>query len=134
MSIALRGVQRDALYDLLLTQLGTFDDLRCAYERDADVETCYALGRMVTDALRLIMDGGLGWGSSSRGKVVELSLPEDELRSILGRIHENANRLHEGAQPEHEQKRSEWKRVIQARKACADALQQLAENHGAGRT
>jgi hypothetical protein len=128
------GEQRDALYQVLLTQLSTFDDLRMAYERpEADSETSCVLGRMVADALRLIMDGGVGWGDSSAVETVGLELPEQELRSILSNVRDSAIRLLEALRPEYEEKLVRLQEVELARDACTDALAQIderAENCG----
>jgi hypothetical protein len=118
--------QRDGLYQVLLTELSTFDDLRSAYERkEADIETSERLGRMVADALRLIVDGGVGWGDLSSAERVKLTLPESELGPLLDRVRSAAVSLLEALQPEYEEKLELLKEVEVARDACTAVLGQI---------
>lgn len=121
--ISISGKQRDGLYQVLLTQLSTFDDLRSAYERgDADIEKSKMLGRMVADALRLIMDGGVGWGDLSGADRVELTLPESELQELLGRVRCAADRLIDALKLEHEEAVEKLEEVELGRDACTEVL------------
>lgn len=123
------GAQRDALYQVLITQLSTFDDLRMAYERaEADTRTSSVLGRVVSDALRLIVDGGVGWGDSSEAERVILTLPAGELRPILARVRGAAVSLLEALRPEYEEKLAQLDEVERARDACSELLARLGEN------
>lgn len=124
--IAITGAQRDALYQELLNDLSGFGDLRDLYEGEVpDLEACWRTGRRMADALRLIQDGGLGWGdvTSEAGDLVVLTLPADELRGILGRqlhsiiLHQELNR--------DDLERDEEQRVRLAREACESARDQM---------
>ena len=63
--IIISADQRNALYRLLLGDFSVARDLEAACGRgeQSDMEECYRLGRRVTDCMRLIQDGGLGWGT-----------------------------------------------------------------------
>lgn len=127
-SVTITGAQRDALYQVLITQLSVFDDLRLAYERrDVDIALSNSLGRMVADAIRLIMDGGIGWGDISAADSVELTLSEPELRSILGGVRCASVKLLEALRPEFEEKLAKLQGIELARDACTHALTQLSE-------
>lgn len=123
MGITISAEQRDALYSLVLDELTAFDDLRMAYARD-DLEAAHRLGRRVSDGLRLIVDGGLGWGSRASGPV-ELTLPPEELRRILTRLRRSAVNLYEAMRPEQEQVKEEWAEVGRAKDTCAEVLGQI---------
>jgi hypothetical protein len=130
MGISITGTQRDSLYQVLLTELSVFDDLRTAYERlDADSETSDKLGRMVADALRLIMDGGVGWGDQSHEEKVELTLPDGELQLVLARVRCAANRLLVALRPEYEERLEKLKEVELARETCSEVLVQLRRRY-----
>ncbi len=121
----LSGTQRDALYALIMAGFGALSELENATMIDDDLETCYRLGRRVTDTLRLIVDGGLGWGETLGRDAVSLMLPADELRRILSQIRRDAIGFQEGMRDEYEDKRDEWETGKLAQSACTDALEQL---------
>jgi len=52
-------------------------------------ESCYQWGRKISDGLRLIMDGGLGWQQRTVGPTV-LTSPTVELLRIFSRLGERA--------------------------------------------
>ncbi len=118
------GAQRDALYALIMAEFGALSELEKATVTD-DLETCYRLGRRVTDALRLIADGGLGWGETTAQDAISLTLPADELRRILSEMRRGAISFQEGMRDEYEDKRDEWETGKLAQSACTDVLEQL---------
>lgn len=124
MAITISAEQRDALYSLILDELTAFDDLRMAYAAE-DLEAAHRLGRRVSDGLRLIVDGGLGWGAHACDPV-ELTLPPDELRRILTNLRRSAVNLYEAMRPEQEEVQAEWAEVKRAQDACAEALEQIS--------
>jgi hypothetical protein len=123
-TVTISSLQRDALYALLMAGFGELSDLERATMTD-DLETCYRLGRRVTDALRLIVDGGLGWGETTGQESATLALPPDDLRRILNEIRRGAVHFQKGVQPEYEEKRDEWELGALALSACTEALEQL---------
>lgn len=123
MGITISAEQRDAVYSLVLDELNAFEDLRLAYEAD-DVETSYRLGRRVGDGLRLIVDGGLGWGTRAAGPI-ELTLPPDDLRRIFANLRRNAIGLYEAMRPEQEELQAEWAEIKQVQETCSEVLGQL---------
>lgn len=123
MGITIAAEQRDALYSLVLDELNAFEDLRLAYETD-DVETSYRLGRRVGDGLRLIVDGGLGWGARAAGPV-ELTLPPDDLRRIFSNLRRSAIGLYEAMRPEQEELEAEWAEIKRVQETCSEVLEQL---------
>jgi hypothetical protein len=123
MGVTISAEQRDALYTLVLDELTGYEDLRIAYEAD-DLEASYRLGRRVSDALRLIVDGGLGWGTRAAGPV-ELTLPPEDLRRIFSNLRRNAATLYEAMRPEQEEVAAEWAEIKQVRETCGEVLEQL---------
>ena len=125
----LSRAHRDALYAELLTGLGEAADLQTigASARPEDATTCERIGGRLAAILRLIQDGGLGWGYPERDDAVELTLPSDELRRIMGSlrrlfvVHQEANRS------DREQTESEWQQAAEARAACTAVLEQIGE-------
>lgn len=129
--VTISAAQRNALYRLILIDLSGFIDLQTAFDGEkADLETCYRLGRRVTDGLRLIQDGGLGWGNETPGELVELTLPAEELRRILTEQQDQLVAHREATRPEREDTEAEWQLDATALSACEDALSQLAGGGG----
>lgn len=133
--VVISPAHRDALYRETLVDLDALEDLREEYQsEEPDLEACEQIGRRVTDALRLIQDGGLGWGYPSEGEPssgkVELTLPAEELRrAIVGK----RSRLAQAAQmrqAEREAGECEWEQSDKAREACTAILDQLGEAGG----
>jgi hypothetical protein len=125
--IIISRTHRDALYAELLTALSQFPDLDTlsASGRPEDIEECERIGRRLGEALRLIQDGGLGWGYPQGDGPVELMLPPEELRRIMAEqrrllvVHQEANRA------DREQSDSEWNQAAEAREACTAVLEQI---------
>jgi hypothetical protein len=123
MGITISAEQRDALYSLVLDELTAFDDLRMAYASE-DLEAAHRLGRKVSDGLRLIVDGGLGWGAQATGPV-ELTLPPEDLRRALVHLRRSAVNLYDAMRPEQEQVQEEFDEVKRAQDACTEVLGQI---------
>jgi hypothetical protein len=125
--IVISRTRRDALYAELLTALSQFPDLDTlsVSGQPEDIEECERIGRRLGEALRLIQDGGLGWGCPQSDESVELTLPPDELRRIMAEqrrrlvVHLEANRA------DREQTESEWRQAEEARAACTAVLEQI---------
>jgi hypothetical protein len=115
---------RNALYALFLGSLGEFLDLEAATKSD-DLETCYRLGRRLHDGLRLIVDGGLGWGLRATSEPVRLELPAPELRRILLALRQEAVELRENLPPGSHEIQREVDRAALAEAGCDEALGQL---------
>lgn len=129
--VTISAAQRNALYRLILIDLSSFVDLQTAFDGEkADLETCYRLGRRLTDGLRLIQAGGLGWGNETPDDLVELTLPAAELRRILSAQQDQLVAHREATRPEREDSEAEWKLDAIALTACEDALSQLAREGG----
>jgi hypothetical protein len=127
--IIVSRAHRDALYAELLTALSEVPDLEaCSGSAQPDeIERCERIGRRLSEVLRLIQDGGLGWGYPEGGEAVELTLPAAELRPIMETqrrllvVHQEANR------PDREQTELEWRQAEEARAACTAVLDQIGE-------
>jgi hypothetical protein len=125
----LSRAHRDALYSELLNVLGETHDLEGLRSSGlpADITQCQQIGRRLTDALRLIQDGGLGWGFPDTDEAVELTLPPDELRRIMESlrrllvVHQEANRS------DRDQTKAEWQQATEARAACTAVIEQIGE-------
>lgn len=122
--IAIAADQRNALYHLLLSDLSAYSDLQAAYAR-GDLEECYRLGRRMTDCMRLIQDGGLGWGDETAESVVQLTLPGEELRRILIAQRDLLITHREATRPEREEIEAEMGLDAVALSGCEDALTQM---------
>jgi hypothetical protein len=123
-TVTISAEKRDALYEYVLDDLDRIEELRRAWER-ADTETCYTLGRIICDGLRLIM-AGLGWGMQS-GRPATVTMPPDDLRRILGRLRDRATVYHDWQRPEREELEAQWQRTVTAQEACDEALGALAD-------
>jgi hypothetical protein len=83
-----------------------FGDLEQAIRAGAE-EQCYLLGRKLSDGLRLLVDGGLGWRERTADPTV-LTLSDGELLRIMGRMQDRAARLYESMRPDRESSQAEW--------------------------
>jgi hypothetical protein len=129
--IMISRAHRDALYDELLTDLHRFRELgRLVFGNGADEpdpEDCERIGRRLTDALRLIQDGGIGWGYPEGDDPVYLTLPHDELRRIMLDQRRRFAVAHQARQRDKESTQAEWDQLERAREVCVDILGQLGE-------
>jgi len=129
--IMISRAHRDALYDELLTDLHQFRELGgLVFDEDQavpDPEDCERIGRRLTDALRLVQDGGIGWGYPEGDDPVYLTLPHDELRRIMLDQRRRFAVAHQARQRDKESTQTEWDQLAKAREVCTDILDQLGE-------
>jgi len=127
-STILSRAHRDALYSELLNVGAEARDLNYLSHSSTkeDIQRCEDIGRRLTDALRLIQDGGLGWGFPEIDDAAELTLPPDELLRIM----ESQRRLfvvqQEANRSDREHAESEWRQAGEARDACTAVIEQIA--------
>jgi hypothetical protein len=125
--VIISRAHRDALYGELLTSLNEADDLlRLGRARDPeDLEACERIGRRMADALRLIQDGGIGWGFRDEEEPCELKLPSEELRRIMEAQRGTMAALVESERAQREELEGRWRQTTEAREACSSVLDQL---------
>lgn len=92
-----------------------------------DPADCERIGRRLTDALRLIQDGGIGWGYADSEDPVNLTLPHGELRRIMLDQRRRFAVAHQARQRDKESTQAEWDQLTKAREVCTDILDQLGE-------
>jgi len=125
--IRISRAHRDALYGGLLKNLKEFHDL-LDFGRSGGperIEECEQIGRRMADALRLIQDGGIGWGYPKGDDPYKLTLPPDELRRIIETERGSLASLEETVRAEREQYEEQWQQTREARNACSSILDQL---------
>lgn len=121
MPVTLQPAERDALWEHIVGNFSIFSDLELAIHR-GDVETCSKLGRKVSDGLRLILDGGLGWQERT-ATATTLRLPDSELRSLMARVREEAVAMHQSRDAE--EARALTNELAAVRGAADSALEQI---------
>ena len=89
-----------------------------------DLEGAERIGRRLAEALRLIQDGGIGWGYPQGDDAHELTLPPDELRRIIEAQRAGLAGLESGGAQREEEERG-WRQTTEARAACTSILHQL---------
>jgi hypothetical protein len=122
MAISLEPEQRDTLFSQVSVDLGLIDDLQAAMSR-GDEEECYRLGRRVSEALRLVVEGGVGWKERTAEATV-LKLPDAEIRRTVTRMHQDARAGIEYKRPDHEESQAEWDELMATKAACQAVLDQ----------
>ncbi|HKF82062.1 MAG TPA: hypothetical protein VKB23_03765 [Solirubrobacterales bacterium] len=122
MAVTLQSNERDAVYAQITADFTLFGDLEHAMGVGEE-EACYRLGRKITDGLRLILDGGLGWQQKTVGPTV-LTLPDSELRRILMRMEEQAVNLHESRRPDAEEVQADLDEIAAVRTAAGSVFDQ----------
>src|SRR6476659_29194 len=117
---------RDALDGDLLENLKEFHDLlEFGSSRDPEmIKECEQFGRRMTDALRLIQDGGIGWGYPDGDGRHELMLPPEELRRIIEAERGSLTSLDETVRAEREQYEGQWRGTREGREAGSSILGQ----------
>jgi hypothetical protein len=125
--VILSRPHRDALYGELLRSLGEFEELQSiGQESDRKwVEASERIGRRMADVLRLIQDGGIGWGYPDGQDTYQLTLPLDELRRIIEAQRITFAAAEESERPEREESQRQWRQTKEAREACSSVLDQL---------
>lgn len=126
--VEISGEQRDALYGELLAHLSGFDALDLVVSREKDFETADRLAREFSDDLRLIVEG-LGWGEEVSGPVA-LTMPLDDLRRILGRLHKTSVERYEAERPGVEESLANWEHTALVRDTCEEVLGRLQGDAG----
>jgi hypothetical protein len=118
---------RDALYEELVVDLGQMSDLeRLAESNDrGDIEACEAIGARVLNALRLIQEGGIGWGATGEADFVELTLPPPELSRLVAHRHQLLTSFVESQRASWERDKRKFDNFVCARDACGTILDQL---------
>jgi hypothetical protein len=124
MAVTLQPEQRDALWAQITADFTLLDDLERFALKEGDEEACYRLGRRLSDGLRLILDGGLGWAPKTTEPTV-IKMPDPELKGLIGRMRERAIDLYETQIPEAEESEREFAPVKNLRDACESVLGQI---------
>ena len=125
--IRISRAHRDALYGGLLESLKEVDLLlELAHSSDPErIEESGQIGRRALDALRLIQDGGIGWGDPDGDDQHELALPREELGRIIEAQRAGLASLEESVRAERDQFEDQWRRTREGRDACSSILDQL---------
>ncbi len=127
--VIISRAHRDALYGSFLLLLGQFRDLE-TFGHNGDEEsigTCERVGRRLTGMLRLIQEGGLGWGYPEGDGSVTMTLPTTELRRLVTEQRRILVAHQEATRSEREETEQEWTLSEEARDACTAVLEQIAE-------
>lgn len=122
MGITLKPEQRDALFTQISVDLDLVGDLQTAMSK-GDEEACYRLGRRVSEALRLVIEGGLGWKERTAEPIV-LELPDGEIRRTMTRMQQDVRAGIEYKRHEHEESQAEWDGLTAIKAACQAVLDQ----------
>jgi hypothetical protein len=127
--IIISRAHRDALYGSLLLLLGQFGDLETFGDSSEpeEIATCERAGRRLTGILRLIQEGGLGWGYPEDDGIVRMTLPPEDLRRLLTEQRRLFVEHQEATRSDREGTESEWKLADEAREACTAVLEQIGE-------
>ncbi|MGN6588635.1 MAG: hypothetical protein ACTHKT_14375 [Solirubrobacterales bacterium] len=125
--IRISRARRNALYRVPLVELKELDLLReLAGSRDPErIEECEEIGRRMVDVLRLIQDGGIGWGNPDGNGPHELTLPPEELRRIIEVEIGSLASLEETFRAERDEFDKPRRRMREGREACNSILDQL---------
>ena len=123
MPVTLQPNERDAMFAQISADFTAFGDLEQAI-RMGDEEQCYLLGRKLSDGLRLLVDGGLGWRERTADPTV-LTLPDGELLWIMGRMQDRATTLYESMRPDRESSQAEWGDIETVRDACGTVMDEV---------
>jgi hypothetical protein len=88
MPVTITRVQRDAIYELVITRLTAIGDVWMSIKR-REFADAKKMGREFAEDLRLLED--LGWAETIDRDTVSLTQPLEELSSALGRLHQDAS-------------------------------------------
>jgi hypothetical protein len=125
MAITLKPKERDAIFTQISADFTLFGDLEKAIE-EGDEEQCYILGRILSDGLRLLLDGGLGWRPHT-GEPTVLTIPDEELVAIMGRLRERMVGLYESMLPTREGSQAEWDEIATISDSASEVMKQARE-------
>ncbi len=127
--IIISRAHRDALYESFLMLLSQFHDLKTFGDssKPEEIATCERAGRRLCAMLRLIEEGGMGWGyPEGAANIVPMTLPPEELGPIVTELRRIFVEYQEATHSEREDTEAEWKLADDARDACTAVLEQLA--------
>jgi hypothetical protein len=129
-SLTISAEQRNALYSVIRAELGALGDLQTAFFASPrpDLEYLYRHGRRLTNDLRLLVDG-LGWERTA-AEGCELSIPPEELRSILLQVRDTAVSAHGGLRGDNSGFQEELGSLVKAREVCDELLSEVASQPG----
>jgi hypothetical protein len=118
---------RDALFAELAADLGQMSDLERLAESDdpKHIAECEVIGARVVNALRLIQEGGIGWGRTGDSDFVELALDPRELAPLVAHRQQILTAFIELQRAEWERDRRDFTEFVEARDACGTILAQL---------
>jgi hypothetical protein len=122
MAITLEAQQRDAIFTQISADFTLFGDLEQAIE-DGDEEQCYFLGRILSDGLRLLLDGGFGWRERT-AEPTAITIPDEELVGIMARLKDRMVTYYESTRPDREQTQATWDEIATIRDSCSEVLKQ----------
>ena len=88
MPVTITRVQRDAIYELVITRLTAIGDVWLSIKR-REFADAKKMGREFAEDLRLLED--LGWAETIDRDTVSLTQPPEELTSTLARLHQDAS-------------------------------------------
>jgi hypothetical protein len=120
-TITMDADQRRGLYELIRNDLGGLDDVRVALDEKSDFATAERLGRQFLDDFRLL--GDIGWHPGDERRAFEVTMPLSDLRRLLYRLREEAERL---LQSSSERRSREEEEAVQRRfRSGANACEEL---------
>lgn len=131
MPVKISAEQREALYIQVLDHLSGIGDLWLAIDA-GEYERADRLGRAFGDDLRLLLDD-LGWPDRDgppAGEFIELTMPPDRLRRVVGRLRDEAAEMFANTLPRSEGERELLNRTGLAVAACGSVLAALAPGAG----
>lgn len=123
--------QRDGLYELTRNHLGSIGDLWHALEDEEDYVKAEALGLEFEEDFRLLRD--IGWTREEYRSQFALTMPTQELRVMLLRLHGEAEVILTGSAAEREAKAKDAEvaeRFRRGHRACKDLLAELSPAGG----
>jgi hypothetical protein len=130
MPITISNEQREALFAVIVVDFKDSADLQRAIE-EGDAEASFRIGRRFQESLRLVLEGGIGYGRVEDG-VIDLTIPPAELRPMVLHIRDNLILLSETLRREEEAdgRDAEREEVDLAQQACDHVLAQIEAQEG----
>ena len=83
--------QREGIYELVRTHLGSIEDFWVALERTRDFATAERLGHEFAEDFRLLED--IGWAPCESCESFALTMPVHDLMELLKRLHSEAEQV-----------------------------------------
>ena len=115
--------QREGIYELVRTHLGSIEDFWVALERTRDFATAERLGHEFAEDFRLLED--IGWSPDEQRGMFVLTMPDEELAKVLQRLHREAVEvlIEHGAEAQASREDAETRRRLQlGYEACQAVL------------